>query len=183
MKQTTIFMTYNPKVGSEQTLAVRLHTIGAVNGFRMYMPDRHNSDSILDTETQRRINMSDYLVLFSLGKLSPIVKQEIEYAFNHLQDKSKIIVIYDSRKGKNLKDEVAQYFTPFYFDPTEGNVDGFLHSIVTTIFHKEHITVIKQQQKAEKMRLQSQQQTEQGLTALLGIGVGLFILNALAKAE
>jgi hypothetical protein len=181
MKQTTIFMTYNPKVGSEQTLAVRLHTIGAVNGFRMYMPDRHNSDSILDTETQRRINMSDYLVLFSLGKLSAIVKQEIEYAFKHLQDKSKIIVIYDSRKGKNLKGDITQHFTPFYFNPTEGNVDAFLNSVVTTIFHKEHITHQNQQHKAENARLQSEKQTEQGLTALLGIGVGLFVLNALAK--
>jgi hypothetical protein len=184
MKQTTIFMTYNPKVGTEQTLAVRLHTIGAVNGFRMYMPDRYNSDSILDTETQRRINMSDYFVLFSLGSLSPIVKQEIEYAFQHLQDKSKIVVIYDSRKGKNLKGEITQYFTPFYFNPTEGNVDEFLNKIVTTIFHKEHNLISpNNQHKAEKARLESEKQTQQGVVALLGIGIGLFILNALAKSK
>ena len=65
---TTIFISYNPDNGLEQTLASRLHTIGAVNGFRMYMPDRFNSNSQLDYETIRRINLSDYFIVFSFGK-------------------------------------------------------------------------------------------------------------------
>ena len=40
MKQTTVFVTYNPGNDFAQTLAVRLHTIGAVHRFNMLMPDR-----------------------------------------------------------------------------------------------------------------------------------------------
>lgn len=187
MKQTTIFITYNPKVGTEQTLAARLHTIGAVNGFRMYMPDRFNSDSVLDTETRRRIAMSDYLVLFSMSALSPIVKQEIEYAFEHLQDKSKIIVIYDSRVGKNLTGDITEHFTQFSFDPTVGNPDEKLGEILRQIFHKEELNAqhdVIEQQQAEIQRLNKEkEQVQKGIAALLGIGLGLFILGALAQEK
>jgi hypothetical protein len=169
---TTIFITYNPNVAPEQTLAIRLHTIGAVNGFRMYLPDRYNSDSILDAETQRRINLSGYMVFFSLGMLSPIVKAEINYAFQHLQDKTKIIVIYDSRKGKNLVGDVTELFTSFYFDPTKDNQEHLLHDIMNIIFQKN-------QEKSPKI----EKSTAQGIAALLGIGLGLFILGSLTEEE
>jgi hypothetical protein len=84
----TIFITYNPGNQFEQTIAARLHTIGAVSGFRTYMPDRFNSETILDEETKRRINQSDYVVMFSLSPLSTIVKEEIDTAFKHIKDKS-----------------------------------------------------------------------------------------------
>ena len=184
MKQTTIFITYNPKVGTEQTLAARLHTIGAVNGFRMYMPDRFNSDSVLDTETRRRIAMSDYLVLFSMSALSPIVKQEIEYAFEHLQDKSKIIVIYDSRVGKNLTGDITEHFTQFSFDPTVGNPDVILGEILHRIFHTEAVSTQHEVrgQQADIQRVQKDmEQAQKAIAALLGIGLGLFTLGALAQ--
>lgn len=184
MKTNTIFITYNPKVASEHTLAVRLHTIGAVNGFRMYLPDRYNSDNELDTETQRRINLADYMVFFSLGKLSTIVKAEIEYAFQHFQDKSKIIVIYDSRKGKNLKGEITNYFTAFEFNPISDNQDTLSQRIIDTIFHKQQLAekqAFITQQKTEIKRLEKEKENQQALTALLGIGLGLFVLGALNK--
>ncbi len=186
MKTSTIFITYNPKIAGEHTLAVRLHTIGAVNGFRMYLPDRFNSDSELDTETQRRINLSDYMVFFSLGTLSPIVKAEIKYAYLHFQDKSKIIVIYDSRKGKNLKGEIADDFTSFQFNPLSDNQDLLSQKIMNTIFAKQQVEaqkVLISQQKAEIKRLEKEKEAQQALSALLGIGLGLFVLGALIKEK
>ncbi len=176
MIPTTIFITYNPKITAEYTLAVRLHTIGAVNGFRMYLPDRYNSDTILDTETQKRINMSNYLVVFSLGTLSKIVKEEIEYAFEHFQDKSKIIVIYDQRKAKNLEGEMNVFFTPFYFDRQQDNQDVLLHQVINTIFKQQES---KNQQNI--IKLEQEKQTSQAIMALLGIGLGLFILSSLSE--
>jgi hypothetical protein len=175
MKSTTIFITYNPNVASEHTLAVRLHSIGAVNGFRMYLPDRYNSDSILDAETQRRINLADYMVFFSLGKLSNIVKQEIEYAFKHFQDKSKIIVIYNSVNGKNLKGEITHHFTSFQFNPVQDNQERLLQNIVNTIFQKQKTD----NQNTQIRKIKEEQETQQGISALLGIGLGLFVLDAL----
>jgi hypothetical protein len=115
MKDKTIFITYNPNSEAEQTLAVRLHTIGAVNGFRMYLPDRFNSNTFLDIETKRRIEESGFFVVFSMSYLSDIVKQEIEYAYQVLQDKSKILVIYNKSLGKNLTGDVTHQFTDIYF--------------------------------------------------------------------
>ncbi|MEY4935662.1 MAG: hypothetical protein RIS64_2021 [Bacteroidota bacterium] len=35
MNNPTIFISYNSNAANDQTLALRLHAIGAVNGFRM----------------------------------------------------------------------------------------------------------------------------------------------------
>ena len=120
MKTPTIFISYNPNSDFEQTLAVRLHTTGAVNGFRMFLPDRYNSDTIIDNETKNRISQSDWLIVFSTEELSEIVKQEIQYAWQKLKDKSKILVIYNFEKGKNIKGDITNHFTEIYFDPYKG---------------------------------------------------------------
>jgi hypothetical protein len=188
MKPTTIFITYNPQVPAEQTLAVRLHSIGAVSGFRMYMPDRYNSDSFLDTETQRRIENADYMVFFSLGTLSPIVKQEIEFAFQHFKDKSKIIVIYDERKGKNITGDITEHFTAFHLNPMDYAPDNVLQNIINQIFQKQQIATqqIAEQQTAQNkrsalVRQKQANESQNAFIALLGIGLGLLVLGALAK--
>ena len=172
----TIFITYNPKSEQEKTLAMRLHSIGAVNGFRMYLPDRYNSDSVLDDETKARISKSDYLVMFSTNPLSTIVRQEIEFAFRYLQDKSKILVIYDKHQGKNLTGKITEYFTPFYFDKFENKQEELLRSIISTISHIEKNEIIKKQ-KSEIQRLERQRNDSNALAAFLGIGLGLLILG------
>jgi hypothetical protein len=43
MNPATIFVTYNPQNDFEQTLAVRLQTLGAIHGFNMLLPDRFGS--------------------------------------------------------------------------------------------------------------------------------------------
>lgn len=187
MKTTTIFITYNPQVSAEQTLAVRLHSIGAVSGFRMFMPDRYNSESFLDTETQRRIENADYMVFFSLGTLSSIVKQEIEFAFQHFKDKSKIIVIYDERKGKNITGDVTEYFTAFHLNPQAYAPDSVLQNIINQIFQKQQVAQqIEKQQTAQQkrsalVRQKQANENQNAFIALLGIGLGLLVLGALAK--
>lgn len=182
MKQTTVFVTYNPGNSLEQTIATRLHTIGAVSGFRIYLPDRYNSISILDEETKSRINQSDYVVMFSLGKLSSIVKQEIQTAFEHIGDKSKIIIVYDKHGGKNLTGEITKHFTPFYFDKYSNRQDELLKAITNTIAHKNRAEIIaKQKQKPAKVKEQTNETN--AIAALLGVGLGLLILGSLINSE
>lgn len=189
MKDQTIFITYNPQSEAEQTLAVRLHTIGAVNGFRMYLPDRYNSTTFLDEETKRRIQESGFFVVFSLSRLSKIVKQEIEYAFQVLQDKSKILVIYNRHVGKNLIGEMTDYFTEIFFDSYQETVDTVIHKIFTTVFEKKNeelqnqITTEHTMRKKKELEKQQEQEKklQNGFLAFVGIGLGLLVLNELFK--
>ena len=175
---TTIFITYNPTHALEQTLASRLHTIGSVNGFRMYLPDRFNSNNQLDFETIRRINLSDYFIVFSFGKLSDMVRQEIDTAYKHLQDPSRILVIYDRRNGKNLVGKITDHFKAFDFDPINDDASELVQKIIVSINRRENI-VLKQQLAQERQAKES----SQALNALLGIGLGLFALAALSKND
>jgi len=180
MKTTTIFITYNPQIDEEQTLAVRLHTIGAVNGFKMYLPDRYNSETFLDIETKRRIDEADFVVLFSLQpKISNIVKEEIEYAYSRLNDKSKIIVIYPTEK--TLKGRITAHFTEIFFNPQKETVADVTNVIINKIFQKinyEKKTVLV---KNQAKRTKKDEQIISGVLALIGIGLGLVILNEVMK--
>jgi hypothetical protein len=185
--KNTIFITYNPNEPMEQTLATRLHTIGAVNGFRAFLPDRYNSTSVLDSETERRIQASDYFILFALTpKLSPIVRQEIEYAFQHLQDKSKIIVIYSTRK--NLKGTMTAHFSEIYHNTTEETTDNVIERILKVIFKKQQEDWDKAFKDAETRKLKSEikklhAEREQfnAILAFLAIGLGFAVLANLSK--
>lgn len=182
MNTTTIFISYNPNADLEETLAIRLHTIGVSGGFRMYLPDRFNSETILEDETKQRISRADYFVLFSTKPLSDIVKQEIEFAFGYLHDKSKIIVIYDKEKGKNLKGEITNYFTPFYLDKYENRQDKLLETIINTIAHKEKNNIIKNQKKhIDKLKQEKEQSN--AIAAFLGVGLGLLLLGTLLSKK
>ncbi len=167
-KNITLFITYNPNNGDEQTLAVRLHTIGVANGLRMFLPDRFNSKRVLDIETKRRIDESDYFVLFSFtSKLSPIIDSEISYAWERFKDKSKIIIIYNARESKSLK-SVSDNCTEIYFDPNTENIELVIHKIMTAVSRKE--------EKPKRTK-----ELQEALLALLGIGLGLVVLNELSK--
>ena len=169
MKTPTIFISYNPNSDFEQTLAVRLHTTGAINGFRMFLPDRYNSETVIDNETKNRISQSDWLIVFSTEELSEIVKQEIQYAGKVFKDKSKIIVIYNFEKGKNLNGKITEYFTEIYFNPN----DDFDKIISEKIFPKIHI----QERTKNQTEIKEVKQQRNALLALLGIGVGLLLLG------
>jgi hypothetical protein len=179
----TIFITYNPNSEFEQTLAIRLHTIGATNGFRMYLPDRFNSEDVLDDETKSRISKSDYVVLFSISPLSEIVRQEIEYAFGILGDKSRIIVIYDKHRGKNLSGGITTHFTPIYIDQFNSDPSAVLAEILKIVHSKE---AGRQAQEVQKLRRESEKSGKENdfsLAALLGVGLMFLVLGSAALAK
>jgi hypothetical protein len=101
MSLPTVFLSYNPHVDTEEMLAVRLFTLGGVSGFEMQLPDRGASATQVTRETAHRIAMADYFVLFSTSALSPVVREEIQLAYDTFRDPSRIIIIYDKKTGKN----------------------------------------------------------------------------------
>ncbi len=173
MNAPSIFITYNPTSMSDQTLAFRLHAIGAVNGFRMLLPDRSNSNSILDTETKARINSTDFFVLFSSVKMTNLVQEEIAYAFKQWHDKSKIIVVYNNAfDGKNLIN--TEQCTEIVIDTRTQSLDMITKEIISTINKQQHNTI---------KQLQKTNQNQKELITLLGIGAGLLLLNAFTTQE
>jgi hypothetical protein len=130
MALPTVFISYNPNSDIEQTLAVRLHTIGAVHGFNMLLPDRVGFTQSVSNETKSRILSADYFILFSTTALSATVLEEIRIAASKLHDKSKILVIYDITVGKNLKG--ADNFTEVYISRSSP-VEIILEKIISKI--------------------------------------------------
>ena len=165
-KLPTIFLSYNSGSDLEETLAVRLHTIGAVHGFRMLLPDRYDNYELVSPETRNRIVMSDYFILFSTKVLGLQVQEEIAIAFQHLNDKSKIIVVYDRHKGKNIKG--ADNCTEIYIDSRAESTQQILERILAELRSKE-----------TKKTIKKQQSTEDVVGGILLAGLGLLVLGAL----
>jgi hypothetical protein len=168
-KTPSIFISYNPKARNEETLAVRLQTIGAVNGFRTLLPDRFVGKAYVDDETTRRIQSSDYFVIFATQDLSKVVLQEIHIAFEHFKDSSKIIVIYDAHEAPNFILENPGSVTLVEFDPMSETVDVVIKKVIEEIAKKEKGQQVKN--------------SNNGLLALLGIGLGLVALASLVSSE
>lgn len=168
-KSPTIFISYNPKASQEETLAVRLQTIGAVNGFRTFLPDRFVGKNYVDDETIRRIRESDYFVIFASHKISKIVQDEIDIAFQHFQDPSKIIIIYNRQLVPNLRLQDKSAGTLISFDPLNETVDIVIKKVVRQIVRKE--------------RDKSRKETENGLLALIGVGLGLWALSTMFSED
>lgn len=183
MKENTIFITYNPKSDLEQTLAVRLHTIGAVNGFRMFLPDRYNSETILDNETKSRISQSDYFIFFSTSLLSKIVESEIEYAHKALKNKARIIIVFDNKMDLKSIASKKDHFTAIPFEPEKDSQEAVVKKVVGII--KNEVTKahpIHVQEKEQKI-IKHRNEHIQALTALFIIAIGLFALAAIVNED
>jgi len=87
-----------------------------------------------------------------------------------------VIVIYDKRIGKNIGGKATDLFTALAFDPERDNQDVFLKKIIALVKDKE-IQKLKRENKAVK----EENEQNRALTALFGIGLGLFVLDSLAK--
>lgn len=171
MKPTTVFVTYNPDNDFEQTLAVRLHTIGAVHGFNMLLPDRFNGTNKMSNETAYRINSSDYFIFFSTSKLTSLVQQEISTAFNQLKDKSKIVIIYN--KVKNIPDNGN--CTEVYIDAQRDSPQLILDKVINQIKQNHQIN--------SKSTVNSKEDTSSILGGILLIGLGLLALDSLYNSK
>jgi hypothetical protein len=162
-----VFVSYNPNSDVEQTLAVRLHTIGSVHGFNMILPDRTANDKIMSAETKSRILQADYFILFSTTQLSRVVYEEISLAYAHLQSKARILVIYDQSVGisKTYQDK---------FTCVGINRSSRIESIVEKIIE-------------EIKKVQVKRNAENGFLSVLGglllTGIALFTLSALDSPE
>ena len=181
----TLFITYNPKNPDEQTLALRLHSIAVTNGFTAYLPDRYDSIAHISQNTKNRILQADYVIMFALtDKLSNVVKEEIEFAYQKLLDKSRIIVVYSTQK--NLTGSMTEHFTEIYCNPHQENTEKILERIIQQVFSKEFEKwdkaieeARKNKQKQELKRKEEEKDTLNGILAILGIGVGLVVLASL----
>jgi hypothetical protein len=160
MNPATIFVTYNPQNDFEQTLAVRLQTLGAIHGFNMLLPDRFGEKPLVSQETEYRINSSDYFVLFSTSPLAPVVQKEIDVAYQHLKDKSRIIIVYD--RVKNLHHRLN--CTEVFIDSSKSTPQEILQETISKI----------QENQAKK----SKKDAQNALGAFLLIGLGLLVLNS-----
>jgi hypothetical protein len=163
MALPTVFISYNPNSDIEQTLAVRLHTIGAVHGFNMLLPDRIGFTKSVSNETKSRILSANYFILFSTSALSTTVLEEIRIAASKLHDKSKILVIYDISVGKNLKG--TDNFTEVYINRSSP-VETILEKIISKV-----------------KAIQSSGNNQGGFLSVLGpillTGVALFALSSI----
>lgn len=163
MELPSVFISYNPNSDIEQTLAVRLHTIGAVHGFNMLLPDRIGFSKSVSSETKNRILSADFFILFSTTSLSNTVSEEIKIASSKLHDKSKILVVYDISVGKNLKE--AGNFTEIYINRSS-SVETILETIISKV-----------------KSIQSKRNNQGGFLSVLGpillTGVALFALSSI----
>ena len=171
MKEITVFVTYNPRNEFEQTLAIRLHTIGAVHGFHMLMPDRFNGNGKMNSETVYRINSCDYFILFSTGRSTPIVLEEIKVAFAHLKDKSKILIIYD--RVKNLKHDAN--CTEVFIDSLKETPQQILDKVIRQLkLNRKPLT---------RKALSKEDNSASVLGGIILIGLGLLALGSLVESE
>ncbi|MFD2918102.1 hypothetical protein ACFS6H_00195 [Terrimonas rubra] len=171
MRPTTVFISYNPGNDFEQTLAVRLHTIGAVHGFNMLMPDRFSAPGQMNNETAYRIKSSDYFILFSTSPLTNIVQQEINTAFAQLNDKSKIIIIYN--KVKNLKHNAN--CTEVFIDASKDSPQVILDKVIQQIQ--------KSQAGIKNAPVKKGEDPATVLGGILLIGLGLLALDSLFNGK
>ncbi len=165
MKFPIVFLSYNPFVEPEETLAMRLHTLGGVNGFQMLLPDRFQGNHHITPETQRRINLADYFVLFSTKpQQSPVVLEEISYAWERWHDKRRILIIYDNTTGKNLSG--ADNCTEIFIDSRNESMSSIAAKVQERL-HELHTTPAGTQHKASP------------LERILLAGLGIWLLDRL----
>ncbi|MBS1587159.1 MAG: hypothetical protein JSS82_16615 [Bacteroidetes bacterium] len=124
----------------------------------------------MSQETQARINISNYYILFSTtAQLSKVALEEIQYAYKILKDKSKIIIIYDVAQGKNMKG--TDGCTELYYNRKTQTPESFIANVMRRI----------QNQHAALTRVAKQ--NDEALAGLILAGLGLLLLGALTTSK
>jgi hypothetical protein len=165
----SVFISYNPNSDFEETLAIRLHTIGAVHGYNTLLPDRTNNQSEVTANTKQRINMADYFILFSTTpKLSSTVAEEIRLAYLRFHDKSKIITVFDAKQGRNLKG--LEHCTAIFIDSATQGTTQVLEKI---------LEAVKKKDAKSSLIVPPVTDNSNVLAGILLAGLGLLLLGAL----
>lgn len=172
-----VFTTYNPTSRIERTLAIRLHTLGGVHGYKMYLPDRSEGTKKISQETKNRIGAADFFILFSTAnKTSKTVLEEIDIAWNHFKDKSRIIIIYDRPTGKNLQG--GEHCTEIFIDSEKMSFED-INKIVFSQLSMLKLSIVP----AKNLDKPKSDQTSNILGGLILAGVGLLLLGALLETD
>lgn len=149
-----VFITYNPGSTMAEQTAFRMQTLAHLYGFEVLLPYRPGGSNRISQETKRRIDQSQFVLAFDLGRSRNIFKQEIQYA----QSMQKPVILLKDKKRSFLP--VSQpYFKEFFIDYY--NTEDTLHEIARFIDGQ-----FKEKEKEEK-------RDQAFATALVGIGLGL----------
>jgi len=161
-----VFITYNNNSEIGENTALRMQTLSNLYGFSVFLPFRIGKSTI-SQETKERINNSRFILAFSIGKYSKILRDELEYA---LSKNKPIIIMYD-RKEKNKihfpnKNNVKEVLIDYY------NTDEALHQISNFLDEQFNDIKLKQQKNENAIG-----------TALVGIGLGLLAYWTLSDSK
>lgn len=163
--QPKIFVSYNPGVEIEQSTALRLQTLSSLYGATVYLPDRLGTIALKET-TKQKISDSQVFVMFSTQRLTNIVQEEVNFAL-HLG--KRVIIFYDARVGKNLNTIQKPNLIETTFNPHTEDAATILKKAMDLGGFQDAPGGLSN--------------SSSGLSAVVGIGLGLFLLWALTKDD
>lgn len=161
-----VFLSYSTDP-DEQALVWRIQTLAAAQGIQVFVPQRTSSvfpssprgGLVLSEGLRSAIDQSDCVLAIITSKASPAVEKELNYALG----KNKLIIpIVEQEVGNHT---FLSRFTPIFrfsrWDTNPGKVET-------------EISRFLMQRKLNK-------ELQQGMGALVAIGLGLFLLANLSK--
>ncbi|MFQ5927483.1 MAG: toll/interleukin-1 receptor domain-containing protein [Terriglobia bacterium] len=162
-----VFLSYSTD-REQQVVVWRLQTLAAAHGITVYVPQRpkqafwlpssRRKPTLLASEVRNAIDQSDCVLAIITNKTSPFVEKELSYALGRNK-----IIIPIVRAGVQDSDFLKQFHQIFRFSPSDppGKTEA------------EVVTFLKEQKISKE--------NQQALGALVGIGLGLLLLFALAE--
>lgn len=186
-----IFISYNPGVDIEESTALRLQTLSSLYGAVVHLPDRLGAFGDLKDETKRRILDAQVFVMFSTVTHTEVVRDEVTFAF---QNGKRVIIFYDQSTGPILDSTAYPDIVQIGFRPEEDNAAQLLQEVIDQGGFVRVTPPAQpnphQGQAASSHRPGPVSQTssptkkdDSAVGALVGIGLGLFLLWALTKKD
>ena len=90
------YVTYNSRSELGRQTAFRVQTLANLYGHTIYLPARNCYKKVLSETTKERIADSNVIIAIGVGRLSRVLKWELEYA---LQQNKPVVFISDTAKG------------------------------------------------------------------------------------
>jgi hypothetical protein len=160
-----VFLSYTV-APEEQALVWRLQTLATAEGIEMYVPPRTSvhpasarNPPVPPAQVRKQIDDSDFVLAILAGGLNAQVQQELSYALG----KGKVIVPIVAAGSPHAA--FFDRFTTFPYSPSSN-----VGEIETRV-----VEFLRQQVRNKAQR--------QAFGALVGIGLGLFLLSAAQKAK